>query len=232
MFGEKFYTPRITEAKPSFVREILKAAVDPEMISFAGGLPNPISFPKKELEESAGRIMKDSSSFQYGQTEGYAPLRQFIADRYEKRFRMKRKVEDVLITTGSQQALDLLGKALLEKGSKIVIEKPGYLGAIQAFSMFEPTYLPVEMDTEGMIPEQLEQALQTGDVKLIYTVPNFQNPSGNTYSRKRREELRKILDRYQVFFVEDDPYGELRFRGEDLPYVGDGYEGRVYYHFQ
>ena len=227
MFGEKLYTPRIVDAKPSFVREILKAAVDKEMISFAGGLPNPISFPRKEMIEAAGRVFNESASFQYGQTEGYAPLRQFIVDRYQKRFGMERKIEDVLITTGSQQALDLLGKVLLEKGSKIIIEKPGYLGAIQAFSMFEPEYLPVEMDEEGMIPEQLEKALQSGDVKLIYTVPNFQNPSGNTYSRNRRKEIRAILDRYQVFMVEDDPYGELRFTGEDLPYIGEGYEGSI-----
>lgn len=227
MFGEKLYTPRITGAKPSFVREILKATEDQEMISFAGGLPNPVSFPKKELEESADRVMKDGSTFQYGQTEGFLPLRQWIAERYGKRFSMKRRAEDILITTGSQQALDLLGKVLLEKGSKIIIEKPSYLGAIQAFSMYEPIYLPVEMDEEGMIPEQFEQALKTGDVKLIYTVPNFQNPSGNSYSKKRRVELRKILNQYEVFLVEDDPYGELRFAGEDLPYIGEGYEGSI-----
>ncbi len=228
-FGETLYTSRITGAKPSFIREILKVAGVQDVISFAGGLPNPISFPKNEMEESSKRVLLDSESYQYAQTEGYAPLREFIANRYHQRFDMGIEKEDILITTGSQQGLDLFGKVLIEKGSGIVIEKPGYLGAIQAFSMFEPEFIAIDMDEEGMKPDALEKALQQGNVKLIYTVPNFQNPSGITYSQKRRTEIRKIVEKYSVFLIEDDPYGELRFWGEDLPYIGNGYRGSAFF---
>lgn len=228
-FGETLYPSRITEAKPSFIREILKVAGVQEVISFAGGLPNPISFPKDEMEESSKRVLSDSESYQYAQTEGYAPLREFIASRYNQRSDMGIEKEDILITTGSQQGLDLFGKVLIEKGNGIIIEKPGYLGAIQAFSMFEPEFISVDMDEEGMKADELEKALQQGNVKLIYTVPNFQNPSGITYSKKRRTEIRKLVEKYEVFLIEDDPYGELRFRGEDLPYIGNGYDGSVFF---
>lgn len=228
-FGQTLYTRRITDAKPSFIREILKVAGAREVISFAGGLPNPISFPKAEMEASSARVLSDNDSYQYAQTEGFAPLREYIANRYNQRFDMGIEKEDILITTGSQQGLDLFGKVFIERGSRIVIEKPGYLGAIQAFSMFEPEYLTVDMDEEGMKVDALEAALQQGKVKLIYTTPNFQNPSGITYSKKRRREIRAIVEKYQVFLIEDDPYGELRFRGDNLPYMGNGYGGSVFF---
>ncbi len=222
-FEEILYTRRITEAKPSFIREILKVTESQNFISFAGGLPNPISFPKKEMEKSSKRVLEDSESYQYNQTEGYGPLREMIAKRYCEKYNMSFVKEDILITTGSQQGLDLFGKVLIEKGSSIIIEKPGYLGAIQAFSMFEPHFISVEMDDEGMSPYALEKALQQNKVKLIYTVPNFQNPSGITYSMRRRKEIRKIVEKYGAFLMEDDPYGELRFKGKNLPYIGKDY---------
>ena len=218
------FSDRIKNTKPSFTREILKVTESKDMISFAGGLPNPISFPLNELSEASARIINTNKAkvFQYSTTEGYLPLREYIAQRYEKRFQLKFTSEDIMITTGSQQGLDLLGKALINKGDGIIIEEPGYLGAIQAFSLCEPNFIPVSLDDDGINLEELEKALQCNNVKIFYTVPNFQNPTGITYSREKREAVSKLLEKYKVVLVEDDPYNELRFEGEDLPYIGTG----------
>ncbi len=213
----------IKATPPSFVRGILKAASDPEVISFAGGLPNPISFPQEALLESMERVVKTygSSVFQYSVTAGLPELRQYIADRYNRIFGLALTVDHVIITTGSQQALDLIGKVLLDKGDGVIVEKPTYLAAIQAFSMQQPVFYPVDLTDEGMAPEQLEAALQN-PVKFIYAIPDFQNPTGLTYSAGNRERIRGILKDRGVVLVEDDPYGDLRFEGERLPYIGVG----------
>jgi len=219
------FSDRIIKTKPSFVREILKVTEQKDVISFAGGLPNPISFPKKALEESSVRIIENYGDkvFQYSTTEGYKPLRQYIADRYKKRFNLDVDADDILITTGSQQGLDLMGKVLLNKGDKVAIEKPGYLGAIQSFSLYEPKFCPITLDSDGINLEELENTLKNNDVKILYTVPNFQNPTGLTYSMEKRKAMRDILKKYNTFLIEDDPYGELRFSGENLPYIGSDY---------
>lgn len=219
---KQMYSDRILNTKPSFVREILKAVDSKDTISFAGGLPNPISFPKEALAESAVRVIQNfgDKTFQYSTTEGYLPLREYIAERYQKRFGLSVDADDILITTGSQQALDLIGKVLLNKGNPMIIEKPGYLGAIQAFSMCEPTFLPVTLEDDGINIEELRQTMEHAEPKLIYTVPNFQNPSGRTYSAKKRKQMTEIVQKYDSFLIEDDPYGELRFSGEELPYMG------------
>lgn len=219
------FSDRIIKTKPSFVREILKVTEQKDVISFAGGLPNPISFPKKALEESSVRIIENYGDkvFQYSTTEGYKPLRQYIADRYKKRFNLDVDADDILITTGSQQGLDLMGKVLLNKGDKVAIEKPGYLGAIQSFSLYEPKFCPITLDSDGINLEELENTLKNNDVKILYTVPNFQNPTGLTYSMEKRKAMRDILKKYNTFLIEDDPYGELRFSGENLPYIGANY---------
>lgn len=213
----------IKATPPSFVRGILKAASDPGVISFAGGLPNPISFPQEELFESMERIVKTygSNVFQYSVTAGLPQLRQYIADRYNRIFGLNLTIDHILITTGSQQALDLIGKVLLDKGDGVIVEKPTYLAAIQAFSMHQPVFYPVELTEEGMDPEQLVDALQN-PVKFIYAIPDFQNPTGLTYSARNRERICEILKGRDVVLVEDDPYGELRFDGERLPYIGAG----------
>ena len=213
----------IKATPPSFVRGILKAASDPEVISFAGGLPNPISFPQEALLGSMERVVKTygSSVFQYSVTAGLPELRQYIADRYNRIFGLALTVDHVIITTGSQQALDLIGKVLLDKGDGVIVEKPTYLAAIQAFSMQQPVFYPVDLTEEGMAPEQLEAALQN-PVKFIYAIPDFQNPTGLTYSAGNRERIRGILKDRGVVLVEDDPYGDLRFEGERLPYIGVG----------
>lgn len=216
------FSDRIKNTKPSFTREILKVTETTDMISFAGGLPNPISFPLQELSESSQRIISlhKDKVFQYSTTEGYLPLRQYIAKRYEKRFQLKFSPEEIMITTGSQQGLDLIGKALINKGDGIIIEEPGYLGAIQAFSLYEPTFIPVSLEEDGVNLEELEAALLHNNVKLFYSVPNYQNPTGISYSKEKREAVCKILEKYKVVMVEDDPYSELCFEGETLPYIG------------
>lgn len=220
---EHLLSDGIKATPPSFVRGILKAASDPGVISFAGGLPNPISFPQEELFESMERIVKTygSNVFQYSVTAGLPQLRQYIADRYNRIFGLNLTIDHILITTGSQQALDLIGKVLLDKGDGVIVEKPTYLAAIQAFSMHQPVFYPVELTEEGMDPEQLVDALQN-PVKFIYAIPDFQNPTGLTYSARNRERICEILKDRDVVLVEDDPYGELRFDGERLPYIGTG----------
>lgn len=216
------YSDRIKKTKSSFTREILKVTDTRDVISFAGGLPNPISFPLDELSEASVRIIANSKDkvFQYSSTEGYLPLRQYITERYEKRFDLKFSPDDVMITTGSQQGLDLIGKALINKGDGIIIEEPGYLGAIQAFSLYEPDFIPVSLEEDGINLSELEQALCTHKVKVFYSVPNYQNPTGLSYSAEKRIAVCKILEKYNVVLVEDDPYSELCFEGETLPYIG------------
>ncbi len=218
------YSDRIISTPSSYIRDIPKVTQDPSVISFAGGLPNPISFPEEALKESACRIIDNEGGkvFQYSTTEGHLPLRQFVADKYNKNFGLNITPEDVLITTGSQQALDLIAKTLLNKGDRVIIEEPGYLGAIQAFCMFEPEFLPVTLEDDGLDLKKLEEALKKERVKFAYVVPNFQNPTGLTYSKERREAVCALFDRYDTVLVEDDPYGELRFKGEKLPYIGAG----------
>lgn len=223
MSTENLLSEGIKATPPSFVRGILKAASDPSVISFAGGLPNPISFPQEELLKSMEHIVKTygSNVFQYSITAGLPELRQYIADRYNRNFGLNLTIDNIIITTGSQQALDLIGKVLLDKGDGIIVEKPTYLAAIQAFSMQQPVFYPVELTEEGMNPEQLTKALQN-PVKFIYAIPDFQNPTGLTYSAENRKRIYEILKDRDVVLIEDDPYGELRFDGKRLPYIGAG----------
>lgn len=221
---EHLLSERIKSTPPSFIRNILNTASDPGIISFAGGLPNPVSFPKEELLDSMERIVKTygGSVFQYSITAGLPKLRQYIARRYNQKFGLHITMENVLITTGSQQALDLISKVLLNEGDGIIVEKPSYLGALQAFSQYQPVYYPVELTEEGLNTEQLEEALEHNNIKFLYAIPNFQNPTGLTYSAEKRERIYEILKDREIILIEDDPYGELRFEGERLPYIGAG----------
>jgi len=220
---QELLSDRIKLTPPSFIRSILKTAADPEIISFAGGLPNPISFPQDDLLESMQRIVKNygSKCFQYSITAGLPDLRQYIAERYNKKFGLNLTCENVLITTGSQQALDLIGKIFINKDDGVLLEKPSYLGAIQAFSQYQPKFYQVELTEQGMDIEQLKNTLKN-DVKFIYTVPNFQNPTGLSYSAETRKEMCEVLKDKNIVLVEDDPYGDLRFDGISLPYIGAG----------
>ena len=221
---EHLLSERIKSTPPSFIRSILKTAADPQIISFAGGLPNPVSFPQEELLVSMERIVREYGSrlFQYSITAGLPQLRQYIADRYNRRFGLKLGIENILITTGSQQALDLISKVLLNAGDGVIVEKPSYLGAIQAFSQYQPVFYPVELTEEGMDIGQLKDALKN-DVKFIYAIPDFQNPTGLSYSVENRKCIREVLREREIVLVEDDPYGELRFdEGGRIPYIGAG----------
>lgn len=221
------FAGRMNKVQKSFIREILKVTENPNIISFAGGLPNPLSFPIKEVEEASIKVLNENGSdvLQYSTTEGYRPLREYIAQRYLKRFGLKVDADEILITNGSQQGLDLLGKIFLNKDDNVLIERPGYLGAIQAFSIFEPVFNSVPVNNDGVDIDLLEKSLAMNSPKLFYTVPNFQNPSGTTYSEKNRKAAADILKKYDTILIEDDPYGELRFIGEDLQpiktYLGD-----------
>lgn len=208
-------------AHKSFIREILKVTEDSNIISFAGGLPNPAFFPVKEIAEAAAKIfeMDGRNVLQYSTTEGYLPLRKYIAERYLKRNGLKIHPDQILITNGSQQGLDLIGKAFLNKGDGVVIESPGYLGAIQAFSIYEPIFKSVSLLDDGIDIDMLKKTVRDEQIKLVYTVPTFQNPSGITYSRQKRKDVANILEKHDVIFIEDNPYYELRFAGEDLPLI-------------
>lgn len=218
------YSERILNTPSSFIRNILKVTDAEDVISFAGGLPNPISFPIDALKQSVEHAIEVNGSklFQYSTTQGYLPLREYIANKYNTKHGLDYKPEDIFITTGSQQALELLAKVTINKGDGIIIEEPGYLGAIQAFTMSEPTFHGVTLEHEGLNLEELEEALKQPNVKFIYTVPNFQNPTGLTYSKERREQIYEIVKKHDVLLIEDDPYGELRFTGESLPYIAAG----------
>lgn len=213
----------IRSTPASFVRGILKVAADPSIISFAGGLPNPISFPQEALSESMQRIVKDYGSkvFQYSLTAGLPELRRYIAQRYKAKHGLDITEDEIIITTGSQQALDLIAKVLLDRGDGVVVENPTYLAAIQAFSMSMPKFYPVDLTDEGMDVDGLRRALEN-DVKFVYAIPNFQNPTGLTYSAACRERVFAALDERDTVLIEDDPYGELMFGGTRLPYIGAG----------
>lgn len=216
---DSLYATRMRSIPKSFIREILKVTEKPEIISFAGGLPNPRLFPTEQLTEAASKVLANDarSALQYSTTEGYPPLRDYIARRYRQRCGLNVSAEEILITNGSQQGLDLIGKVFLDKGNPVVIERPAYLGAIQALSAYEPQFCPVPLGSEGIDVESLTEVLRGHRVKLFHTVINFQNPSGISYSKDRREELARLLEGRDTLIVEDDPYGELRFSGDGLP---------------
>jgi len=188
----------------------------PDMISFAGGLPAPDVFPAARFREACQRVLDDNAkhALQYGASEGYEPLREMVA-RHIQRYGIKAKTENVLITSGSQQALDLIGKLLINSGDRVLVEAPTYLGALQAFNVYGAEYVSVLSDDDGLRTDLLEKPLRSGP-KFMYVLPNFQNPGGTTLSEERRHELVLLADRYGVPIVEDDPYGQLRYEGEHL----------------
>jgi 2-aminoadipate transaminase len=210
------YASRMLGIKSSAIRELLKVTQQPDVISFAGGLPAPDVFPVKEFAEACRIVLEQrgAEALQYGATEGYEPLREMIAENIAG-YGVPAKAENVLITSGSQQALDLLGKLLIDTGDRVLVEAPTYLGALQAFNAYGAQYVSVPMDDEGMCTDHLEKALGC-EPKFIYTVPNFQNPAGVTLSEERRRHLVSLADRYGIPIIEDDPYGQLRYEGEKL----------------
>lgn len=211
------YALRTKGIKSSAIRELLKITQRPEVISFAGGLPAPDVFPIERFREACCRVLEQNATLalQYGTTEGYEPLREMIA-RHTSRYGIKAKTENVLITAGSQQALDLIGKLLINPGDRILVEAPTYLGALQAFNVYGAEYVSVPSDDDGLRTDVLEKPLRSGP-KFMYVLPNFQNPGGTTLSESRRHELVHLADKFGIPVIEDDPYGQLRFEGRHLP---------------
>jgi 2-aminoadipate transaminase len=210
------YAQRAKGVKSSAIRELLKITQRPEVISFAGGLPASEVFPAARFQEACQRVLQSQShlALQYGATEGYEPLREMIA-RHINRYGIQARAENVLITSGSQQALDLIGKLLINPGDKVLVEAPTYLGALQAFNVYGAEYVPVPSDADGLRTELLEAPLRAGP-KFMYVLPNFQNPGGTTLAEGRRHELVLLADRFGIPIIEDDPYGQLRYEGEHL----------------
>ena len=213
------FSNRMEQLKASEIREILKLTQQPDIISFAGGLPAPELFPVEEMEKISAKVLQEmgTQALQYSPTEGYDPLREKIASRMGK-VGVDTNADEILIISGSQQGLDFSGKIFLNPGDVVVCESPSYLGAINAFKAYECQFLEIETDDNGMIMEDLEEKLAKNEnVKMIYVIPDFQNPSGRTWTLERRKRLLEIAAHYDLPIVEDNPYGELRFEGEIPP---------------
>ncbi len=211
------FSQRAQKITSSIIREILKVTERPEVISFAGGLPSPETFPIEVMKEAFDAVLntRGKAALQYGPTEGFMPLREWIAaDLNAKGARVT--AENILLVSGSQQALDLLGKVLINPGQPVLVETPTYLGALQAFNLFEPSYRSVASDDEGLIPDAITPELREG-AAFLYALPNFQNPTGRTLHEGRRRALvQKAID-LNLLVIEDDPYGDLRYEGQPQP---------------
>lgn len=213
------FSQRMETMKSSAIRDLLHYATLPGMIYLAGGLPAPESFPVEVFREACNTVLDEvgAQSLQYGTTEGYKPLRHCLAERMRNLKGVACGSDNILLTSGSQQALEMIGKLFIDYGDIVILESPSYLGAIQAFDLYAPRYVTVPMDEQGIIIEELERILQIITPKFIYTVPTFQNPSGRTMSLDRRQRLVALAEKYDLILVEDDPYGELRYTGEPVP---------------
>ncbi|AFZ82972.1 PLP-dependent aminotransferase family protein [Candidatus Kinetoplastidibacterium crithidiae] len=217
MKPEFHFADRAIKLTSSAIREILKVTEKKEIISFAGGLPSPEGFPIEIVKDAFNKVLTENGkvALQYGTTEGYTPLRQWIADEMNASG-SEINIDQILIVSGSQQALDLLGKILINEGDKILVENPSYLGALQSFGLYQPKYIPVPTDDGGLIPEHIDKETAS-NARFLYALPNFQNPTGRTLSLERRKELVKLMANLNIPIIEDDPYGELRYKGTPQP---------------
>lgn len=210
------FSERAQQLQSSFIREILKITQRPEIISFAGGLPSPATFPVERMKEAYARVLSNAGkvALQYGPTDGYGPLKEWIANSLSTEG-TKILPEQILMVSGSQQALDLIGKVLIDEGSRVLVETPSYLGALQAFSVYRPEFGSVATDDHGLVPSSIEPVAE--GARLLYSLPNFQNPTGRTLSIERRRELVETCARLGLPLIEDDPYGALSYKGEPMP---------------
>jgi 2-aminoadipate transaminase len=210
------FSERASQLQSSAIREILKITQRPEIISFAGGLPSPLTFPVERMKAAYDKVLSEAGkqALQYGPTDGYAPLREWIAG-YLSTPDCTILPEQILMVSGSQQALDLLGKVLIDEGSRVLVETPSYLGALQAFSVYRPEFASVETDEHGLVPSSLAAVAE--GARLLYSLPNFQNPTGRSLSLERRRELVETCARLGLPLIEDDPYGALSYKGEPMP---------------
>lgn len=216
------YSKRVPADGTDAVGAILQAAADPKIISFAGGLPAPELFPVKEMKAAVDKVFEEhgQEAMQYGAAKGVTALREVIQQHVKEKEDVDSKLDNVLVTTGSEQALDLVGKAFVDPGDTVLVEQPTYLCALDVFRSYGANFASVEMDEDGMKMDALEEALKANpNTKLIYTVPNFQNPTGRTMTEERRKQLAELAEKYDVYVLEDNPYGEIRFAGQHVPAV-------------
>lgn len=217
---DNLVSEKMKGVKASAIREIFKVAGKPDVISFAGGLPAPESFPVDAIKKICDDILSADpiTALQYGISEGYMPLREAIWDRLTNKFGIKREDDELIVVSGSQQGMDLTAKVLLNEGDGVICEEPSFIGSLNTFRTYNAKLYGVPMDEFGMKMDVLEKTLaENKNIKLIYTIPTFQNPSGITMTLERRKELLSIAKKYNVTILEDNPYGELRFSGEDVP---------------
>lgn len=230
--ADNLFSLRTKDLSGSAIRATFKLLADPEIISFAGGAPSPDIFPKKELEEIAQNIFatRANLALQYGITEGHTPLRDFVKARLVKQGVIKES-EQVIITTGGQQVIDLATKVLINEGDNVVVEAPSFVGGLNCFRSYNANMIPVDVLSDGMDLDYLEEeVLKKTKVKMVYTIATFQNPSGITMSTDKRKRLLSLADKYDFYILEDNPYGELRYKGEAVPTIKSMDEnGRVIY---
>ncbi len=227
------FSDKVNDMKPSAIREIFKSLSDPSVISFAAGNPSPLSFPVEKMHSVAEEIFANEASFafQYGITEGYPRLRQQVSERLKTRFNTGSDDDDVIITTGGQQGIDLCAKVLCNEGDTVICENPSFIGALNAFRSYNTNLVGVDLENDGMNIEALENALKANpNTKIIYVIPTFQNPAGITTSLEKRKAILALAEKYNCLILEDNPYGELRFAGEDVPTIKSlDTNGRVLY---
>ena len=216
------FSDRVSNLKPSAIREIFKYAADPTVVSLSAGNPSPDAFPCKAIEEISARIFRENpiSVLQYSVTEGYTPLRQHMLEYMQREHNTGKDFDDILITTGAQQIMDLCTKALVNEGEVVLCEAPSFIGSLNTFRAYNAKLVGVTVEPDGMSMTELEEKLsQNPNAKFIYTIPNFQNPSGVTMSLEKRKKMYELAKKYGVLILEDNPYGDLRYSGEDLPNI-------------
>lgn len=216
------FSDRVSNLKPSAIREIFKYAADPEVVSLSAGNPSPDAFPAKAIEEISAKVLAEDpiKVLQYSVSEGYTPLRQHLMEYMQKEHNTGSENDDILITTGAQQIMDLCTKALVNEGETVIVEAPSFIGSLNTFRSYNAKLVGVTVEPDGMNTDELEEKLEANpDTKFIYTIPNFQNPSGVTMSLEKRKKVYELAKKYGVLIIEDNPYGDLRYSGEYVPNI-------------
>lgn len=216
------FSDRVSNLKPSAIREIFKYAADPEVVSLSAGNPSPDAFPAKAIEEISAKVLAEDpiKVLQYSVSEGYMPLRQHLMEYMQKDHNTGSENDDILITTGAQQIMDLCTKALVNEGETVIVEAPSFIGSLNTFRSYNAKLVGVTVEPDGMNTDELEDKLKANpDTKFIYTIPNFQNPSGVTMSLEKRKKVYELAKKYSVLIIEDNPYGDLRYSGEAVPNI-------------
>ena len=219
---EYVLSERVKTLKPSAIREIFKYAADPSVVSLSAGNPSPDAFPAKEVAEISNEILTKNpiAALQYGSTEGYTPLRDALKDYMKNSYNIGRDFDDLIVTSGAQQVMDLFTKSVCNEGDTVICEAPSFIGSLNSFRSYNARLCGIPLEKDGMNIEALEKALQTEkNVRFIYVIPNFQNPSGITTSLEKRKKIYELAKKYGVMILEDNPYGELRISGENVPAI-------------